>query len=48
VAFGAIDLYQAIASFSGWFPNESFKWKRADDVLHVVIGAFLVLVGLFG
>jgi hypothetical protein len=45
IGFGAIDLYQAAASFLGLFPKEQFKWKRSDDVLHIVIGAFLVLVG---
>ena len=48
VGFGAIDLYQAFASFFDWFPKESFQWKRADDILHVVIGAGLVLVGVLG
>ena len=47
VGFGAIDLYQALASFLGLFPKELFKWKLADDVLHIVIGAFLVIVGVF-
>jgi hypothetical protein len=47
VGFGAIDLYQAAASFGGWFPATLFKWKRADDVLHIVIGAFLVAAGAF-
>lgn len=47
IAFGAIDLYQAVASFLGLFPKDLFKWKRADDVLHIVIGAFLVIVGVF-
>jgi hypothetical protein len=48
IGFGVIDLYQAAASFLHLFPERQFKWKRTDDVLHVVIGAFLVLVGLFG
>jgi hypothetical protein len=47
IGFGAIDLYQVLASFLGLFPVQHFKWKRADDVLHIVIGAFLVAVGLF-
>ena len=46
IGFGAIDVYQAAASFLRLFPEKHFKWKRADDVLHIVIGAFLVLVGL--
>lgn len=47
IGFGLIDLYQAAASFAHLFPEKQFRWKRADDVLHIVIGAFLVLVGLF-
>lgn len=47
VVFGVIDLYQAIASFLHWFPEKQFRWKRADDVLHIVIGAGLVAVGIF-
>lgn len=45
VGFGLVDLYQALASFMGWFPVEQFRWKTADDVLHVVIGAALVAIG---
>lgn len=48
LGFGLIDLYQAFASFTNLFPKAQFKWTRADDVLHVVIGAALVLIGLFG
>lgn len=46
IGFGVIDLYQAAASFLHLFPAKHFKWKRADDVLHIVIGAFLLLVGV--
>ena len=46
IGFGLIDLYQASASFLHLFPEKYFKWKRADDVLHIVIGAGLVLIGL--
>ncbi len=48
VGFGVIDLYQAAASFLHLFPEKQFRWKRADDVLHIVIGAALVLVGALG
>ncbi|MFZ1699740.1 MAG: hypothetical protein WBO10_01460 [Pyrinomonadaceae bacterium] len=48
IVFGALDLYQAVASFLHIFPEKYFKWKRTDDVLHIVIGAFLLLVGAFG
>ena len=47
IGFGLIDLYQAAASFLHLFPEKYFRWKRADDVLHIVIGAGLVLVGVF-
>ena len=46
IGFGLIDLYQAAASFMHLFPEKQFKWKRTDDVLHIVIGAGLVCVGL--
>src|SRR5436309_1108941 len=42
IGFGVIDLYQAAASFLHLFPEKQFRWKRADDVLHIVIGAVLV------
>ncbi len=47
IGFGLIDLYQAGASFLHIFPEKYFRWKRADDILHIIIGAGLVLVGLF-
>jgi hypothetical protein len=46
IGFGAIDLYQAVASRRGMFPQRWFRWKTADDVLHVAIGAGLVAAGL--
>jgi hypothetical protein len=46
VGFGAIDLYQAVASVAGLWPKELFQWKVADDVLHVVVGAALVAFGV--
>ncbi len=48
IGFGLIDLYQAAASFLHLFPEQLFKWTRLDDVLHIVIGAGLVIVGLYG
>ena len=48
IGFGAIDLYQAIASRKNWFPKAQFKWKPADDMLHVVVGIALVAVGSAG
>ena len=47
IGFGLIDLYQAPASFLHFFPEKYFQWKRADDVLHIVVGGALVAVGLF-
>jgi len=47
IAFGLIDLYQAAASFLGLFPETLFKWRAGDDILHIIIGAGLVLIGLF-
>ncbi len=46
IGFGLLDLYQALASFVDWFPESYFGWKTADDILHLIIGAILVLIGL--
>lgn len=46
IGFGAFDLYQLLASLLGWFPAEHFQWHVGDDVLHGVLGAALVAVGL--
>ncbi len=46
IGFGAIDLYQAVASRANWFPKKHFRWRPADDVLHVVVGAALIVVGI--
>ena len=48
LGFGLIDLYQAAASFLHLFPEQHFRWTRADDMLHVAVGALLVAVGLYG
>ncbi|HKX31752.1 MAG TPA: hypothetical protein VJ302_28970 [Blastocatellia bacterium] len=48
IGFGLIDLYQAIASFAHLFPERQFQWTRVDDLLHVVIGIALVVIGRFG
>lgn len=48
LTFGAFDLYQALASFAQIFPAAYFRWKLADDILHIVIGAGLILVGFLG
>lgn len=48
LAFGAIDLYQALAGFAHIFPAAHFRWRPADDILHVVFGVGLILVGLLG
>jgi hypothetical protein len=47
IGFGIIDLYQALASFIHWFPENYFQWKTADDILHLIIGGFLVAIGIF-
>ncbi|MGH9907950.1 MAG: hypothetical protein ACRD8U_20465 [Pyrinomonadaceae bacterium] len=46
--FGLIDLYQALASYTDLPPKQYFLWTRADDVLHVVIGLALVIIGAYG
>ena len=46
--FGLIDLYQLLASVVGLTPIEYFHWTFADDVLHVLIGFALVVIGGLG
>ena len=48
LGFGLIDLYQAVASVLGLTPIQYFHWTFADDVLHVLIGFALVLIGAYG
>ena len=46
--FGLIDIYQAIASFLNLPPREYFLWTKVDDILHVILGLGLFLIGLYG
>ena len=46
--FGLIDLYQVLASVVGLTPIQYFHWTFVDDVLHVLIGFALVIIGGFG
>jgi hypothetical protein len=46
--FGLIDLYQAIASALHLPPEKYFLWTRVDDILHVLIGLALVIIGVYG
>jgi len=48
LVFGGIDLYQAVAGLTGWFPAELFELRPADHAVHVLIGFFLVGVGYLG
>ena len=48
LVFGAIDLYQAGAGVGGFFPARHFRYKRADHILHVVLGLALVGIGWIG
>ena len=46
--FGLIDLYQVLASVVGLTPIEHFHWTFVDDVVHVILGFALVLIGGYG
>ena len=48
IGFGLLDLYQAFAAFTNLFPTRYFQWTRVDDLLHIVIGAILIAVGIYG
>lgn len=46
--FGLIDLYQVLASVVGLTPIQYFFWTYVDDVVHVVVGFALVIIGGYG
>jgi hypothetical protein len=46
--FGLIDLYQALASYLHLPPGQYFLWTRVDDILHILIGLTLVIIGSYG
>jgi hypothetical protein len=46
--FGLLDLYQALASYLHLPPKEYFIWTRVDDILHILIGLALVIIGGYG
>jgi hypothetical protein len=46
--FGLIDLYQVLASVVGLTPIEYFLWTFVDDVVHVILGFALVIIGGYG
>ncbi len=48
LGFGLIDLYQALASVIGLTPIQYFHWTYADDVVHVILGFALVIIGGYG
>jgi hypothetical protein len=48
LVFGGIDLYQALAGLTGWFPSQLFGLRAADHAVHVLIGLFLLGVGYLG
>lgn len=48
LGFGLIDLYQALASALHLPPEKYFMWTRVDDILHVLIGLALVIIGGYG
>jgi hypothetical protein len=46
--FGLIDLYQVLASVIGLSPIEYFHWTYLDDLIHVIFGFALVIIGGYG
>jgi hypothetical protein len=48
LVFGGIDLYQALAGLTGWFPAGLFALRPADHAVHVLVGSFLLGVGYLG
>jgi hypothetical protein len=48
LGFGLLDLYQVLASVVGLTPIEYFHWTYVDDVVHVLLGFALVIIGGYG
>ena len=48
LGFGLIDLYQVLASVVGLTPIQYFHWTFIDDVVHVLLGFALVIIGGYG
>ncbi len=48
LGFGLIDLYQVLASVIGLAPIQYFHWTYGDDVVHVLLGFALVIIGGYG
>ncbi|MGH9966582.1 MAG: hypothetical protein ACREBG_01945 [Pyrinomonadaceae bacterium] len=48
LGFGLIDIYQAVASYLQLPPKQYFLWTGVDDILHIVIGLLLVMIGAYG
>lgn len=48
LVFGLIDLYQVLASVVGLTPIQYFHWTYVDDVVHVILGFALVIIGGYG
>ena len=48
LGFGLIDLYQVLASIVGLTPIQYFYWTYFDDVVHVILGFALVIIGGYG
>lgn len=46
--FGLIDFYQALASYLNLPPKNYFLWTPVDDILHILIGLALVIIGCYG
>lgn len=47
-SFGLIDLYQVLASVVGLTPIQYFLWTYFDDVVHVMLGFALTIIGGYG
>lgn len=48
LAFGLIDLYQAVAGLADFFPARLFGLRPADHAVHVVLGGLLAVLGALG
>lgn len=48
LVFGLINIYQFAASHANQFPVHYFKWTRIDNIIHLILGLFFLIVAFLG
>lgn len=48
LVFGLINIYQFAASYANQFPAHYFKWTRIDNLIHLLLGTFFLVIAFLG